>query len=105
MKKRLETDGESSSWNIVLRLPPLSSLSRARVPRIFFPLFLSSFFIRRPRRSRWTHVSTFLLLIYQIITFLVISIRFLAVPIRSFVFLSFVLFSRNLNLYEENAIL
>lgn len=27
MKKRLETDGESSSWNIVLHLPSLSSIS------------------------------------------------------------------------------
>lgn len=105
MKKRLETDGESSSWNIVLRLPPLSSLSRARVsPHILPPLSLILFH-SSSTISRWTHVSTFLLLIYQIITFLVISIRFLAFPIRSFVFLSFVLFSRNLNLYEENVIL
>ena len=93
MKKRLETDGESSSWNIVLHLPSLSSfsfslslsLSRARaLPRIFFSPSFSRpdpFFIRRPR---WTH--EFHVLIYQITTFLVISIRFLAFPIRSFVF-------------------
>lgn len=59
MKKRLETDGESSSWNIVLHLPSLSSisfslsLSRARaLPRIFFSPSFSRpdpFFIRRPR--------------------------------------------------------
>lgn len=72
-------------------LPPLSSLSRA--PCIFFSLFLPSFsFVVQ----RWTHV---LLLIYQITTFLVISIRFLTFRIRSLIFLSFVPFLRNLNLY------
>lgn len=51
MKKRLETDGESSSWNIVLHLPSLSSISfslslsftrTCSPPHILLSLFLSS---------------------------------------------------------------
>lgn len=90
MKKRLETDGESSSWNIVLHLPSLSSISfslslsftrTCSPPHILLSLFLSSRSFFHSSSKMEFHV-----LIYQITTFLVISIRFLAFPIRSFVF-------------------
>lgn len=50
MKKRLETDGESSSWNIVLHLVISLFLTRTcSSPHILLPLSLTrSFFIRRP---------------------------------------------------------